>query len=89
MVTAVSAASTALSPSTGSPETRADSSSSTIANRARPATASVATMTSPSATTTRTSDHVTVRIDPNRYGTTFTAPASARLASTTASAIPP
>ena len=45
IVTAVSTASSVLSASTGRPATRADSSSTTIANSARPANASVATMT--------------------------------------------
>ncbi len=91
IVTAVSAAKTVLSVSTGSPATRADSSSTTIANNARPATNRVSTITAPSASTTRTSAHVTVRIEPKRYGSTLALPLPvlARLASTTASAMPP
>ena len=90
IVTAVKLRASVQRSPTGNPATRADSSSSTIANSARPGDQK------------RHHDHqaedhddahvgdVTVRIDPKRYGSTFTlVPAGALLASTTASAMPP
>ena len=65
-VTAVSTASSALPKPTGIPATRADSSSTTIANRARPNSAIAPTITTPSSTMTCTSDESIVRIEPNR-----------------------
>ena len=88
-VTAVSTASSALPAPTGMPATRADSSSTTIANSARPNSAIAATIPMPRMTITRTSDASIVRIDPNRYGTIASPPLPARLASTTPAAMPP
>ena len=65
-VTAVSTASIVLSARAGMPATRAESSSSTTASRARPVNPMVTTITAPSAITVHTSLAVAVRIDPNR-----------------------
>ncbi len=87
-ITAVRTESRALSAATGSPATRAHSSSATAANRARRVRPNARTMPAPSPTTASTSSAVTVRIEPNRYENRLAFSAPPRPRRTTPAAIP-
>jgi hypothetical protein len=88
IVTAASAAVSALSGATGRPATRAPSSSTTTATSGRYSSAISVSAPAPSAAITTRSERVTVRIDPKRNWNRLTFSAPAAETSTTPPAMP-